>query len=84
MTSGNLGLTDKEENEIVAFIQTLSDGFMRPYLNIDSFTGACMRGGSPATQGNELLIPTPPLPPGASAVCGVSPVPTRLFRSAKR
>jgi cytochrome c peroxidase len=75
MTSGNLGLTDKEENEIVAFLQTLSDGFTRPYLNSDTFTGACMSGGSAATQGNELLIPTPPLPPCASAICGVPPVP---------
>jgi cytochrome c peroxidase len=77
MTSGNLGLTDKEENDIVAFLQTLSDGFTRPYLNSDTFTGACMRGGSAATQGNELLIPTPPLPPCASAICGALPLPTR-------
>ena len=75
MTSGNLGLTDKEEDDIVAFLQTLSDGFTRPYLNIDTFTGACMSGGSAATQGNELLIPTPPLPPCASAICGVTPIP---------
>ncbi|MBB5341634.1 cytochrome-c peroxidase [Tunturiibacter gelidoferens] len=75
MTSGNLGLTDKEEDEIVAFLQTLSDGFTRPYSNNDTYTGACMRGGSAATQGNELLIPTPPLPPCASAICGVTPVP---------
>ena len=75
MTSGNLGLTDEEENYIVAFLQTLSDGFTRPYLNSDTFTGACMRGGSAATQGNELLIPTPPLPPCVSAICGVPPVP---------
>ena len=75
MTSGNLGLTEKEEDEIVAFLQTLSDGFTRPYLNGDTFTGACMRGGSAATQGNELLIPTPPLPPCASAICGALPIP---------
>ena len=53
MTSGNLGLTDKEENQIVAFLQTLSDGFTRPYPNSDTFTGACMSGGLAATQGNE-------------------------------
>ena len=75
MTSGNLGLTDEEENDIVAFLQTLSDGFTRPYANSDTFTGACMKGGSAATQGNELLIPTPPLPPCAAAICGVPPVP---------
>ena len=27
---GNLGLTDQEENDIVAFLQTLSDGFFNP------------------------------------------------------
>jgi hypothetical protein len=75
MTSGNLGLTDKEEDQIVAFLQTLSDGFTRPYPNSDTYTGACMRGGSAAIQGNDLLIPTPPLPPCASAICGVTPVP---------
>ncbi len=76
MTSGNLGLTDEEENQIVAFLETLSDGFTRPYLNSDTFTGTCMRGGSAATQGNELLIPTPPLPRCASAICGVAPLPS--------
>src|SRR5271169_5401469 len=75
MTSGNLGLTDEEENQIVVFMETLSDGFTRPYLNSDTFTGACMTGGSAATQGNESLIPTPPLPPCASAICDVAPVP---------
>src|SRR5260370_572825 len=75
MTSGNLGLTDEKENDMFAFLQTLSDGFTRPYLNSDTFTGACMRGGSAATQGNELLIPTPSLPPCASAICGALPVP---------
>ncbi|MGA8742821.1 MAG: cytochrome c peroxidase [Terracidiphilus sp.] len=76
MTSGNLGLTDEEENQIVAFLQTLSDGFTRPYINSDTYTGGCMRGGSAATQGNDFLIPTPPLPPCASAICGVAPVPS--------
>jgi cytochrome c peroxidase len=76
MTSGNLGLTEQEENQIVTFLETLSDGFTRPYLNADTFTGACMSGGSAATQGNESLIPTPPLPPCASAICGVAPLPS--------
>jgi cytochrome c peroxidase len=75
MTIGKLGLTDTEEDEIVAFLQTLTDGFTRPYPDINTFTGACMSGGSARTQGNEFLIPTPPLPPCASAVCGVPPVP---------
>ena len=76
MTTGNLGLTDKEEDQIVAFLQTLTDGFTRPYPNRDIYTGRCMMGGSAKTQGNESLIPTPPLPPCASAICGVSPVPS--------
>ena len=75
MTIGKLGLSDTEENQIVAFLQTLTDGFTTPYPDINAYTGQCKTGGSAATQGNESLIPTPPLPPCASAVCGVSPVP---------
>ena len=75
MTTGNLGLTGKEEDQILAFLKTLSDGFTKPYSNVDTFTGVCMRGGSAVTQGNENLIPTPPLPPCASAICGVAPLP---------
>jgi len=60
----------------VAFLQTLTDGFTRPYPNADTFTGQCMTGGNAATQGNDSLIPTPPLPPCATAVCGASPTPT--------
>jgi cytochrome c peroxidase len=76
MTTGALGLTDQEEDQVVAFLQTLTDGFTRPYPNRDTFTGTCMTGGSAATQGNEFLIQTPILPPCATAVCGVSPTPT--------
>jgi cytochrome c peroxidase len=76
MTTGNLGLTDTEENQIVAFLETLTDGYTRPYPNRDTFTGTCMSGGSASTQGNETLIPTPPLPPCTSAVCDVPPVPS--------
>ncbi|MDB6010092.1 MAG: hypothetical protein JWL65_2342 [Gammaproteobacteria bacterium] len=75
-TVGNLQLTDQEEDQIVAFLQTLTDGFTRPYANSDTFTGACMKGGSAKTQGNEFLIPTPPLPACTAAVCGVPPLPT--------
>jgi cytochrome c peroxidase len=75
MTTGNLGLTDQEEDQVVAFLRTLTDGFTRPYTNRDTFTGSCMSGGSAKTQGNEFLIPTPTLPPCASVVCGVPPVP---------
>ena len=75
MTVGNLGLTAQEENQIVTFLQALTDGFTTPYPDINTFTGQCMTGGLAATQGNELLIPTPPLPPCASAICGVQPLP---------
>jgi cytochrome c peroxidase len=56
MTVGNLGLTDMEENQIVAFLQTLSDGYTTPYPFIGTYTGACMSGGTAATQGNSTLI----------------------------
>ena len=83
MTVGKLGLTDTEENQIVAFLQTLSDGFTRPYPDINTFTGMCTTCNpatdpncSPSRQGNGFLIPTPsPLPPCASAICGVAPLP---------
>jgi cytochrome c peroxidase len=57
MTTGNLGLTDVEENQIVAFLQTLNDGFTTPYPDINTYTGACMTGGNAATQGNSTIIP---------------------------
>jgi cytochrome c peroxidase len=56
MTVGNLLLTDTEENQIVAFLQTLTDGFTTPYPDINTFTGACMTGGNASTQGNSTLI----------------------------
>jgi cytochrome c peroxidase len=56
MTTGNLGLTDVEENQIVAFLKTLNDGFTTPYPDIDTYTGACMTGGNAATQGNSSII----------------------------
>jgi cytochrome c peroxidase len=81
MTVGNLGLTDQEENQLVIIMQGLNDGFnpsnpsVSTYPDINTFTGKCMTGGTAATQGNEVLIATPTLPPCASAVCGVPPVP---------
>jgi len=79
MTTGDLGLSDEEENQIVAFLQTLTDGFTRPYPDRNTFTGQCMTGGNASTQGNEFLIPTPdPLPPCAPQICGVAPVPGPL------
>jgi cytochrome c peroxidase len=56
MTVGNLGLTDNEENQIVKFLETLTDGFTRPYPNIDTYTGTCMSGGNASTQGNSTII----------------------------
>jgi cytochrome c peroxidase len=41
MTIGNLGLTDQEENQIVAFLKTLTDGVTRPYTDFNTFTGKC-------------------------------------------
>jgi cytochrome c peroxidase len=81
MTVGNLGLSDQEENLIVIVMQALNDGFnpnnpsVSTYPNIDTFTGQCTTGGDASTQGNEVLIPTPSLPPCAPEVCGVAPLP---------
>jgi cytochrome c peroxidase len=75
MTTGKLGLTDQEENQIVAFLMTLTDGYSRPYPNNDVYTGQCMTGGSASTQGNSSLIPTPPLPGCSPDVCGLYPSP---------
>ena len=84
MTTGNLGLTDKEEDQIVSFLQALTDGFTTPYPNIDTFTGTCMTCNpatdpncSPSRQGKGNLIPTPPLPPCASVICNVPPLPSQ-------
>ena len=76
MTVGSLGLTDHEEDLIVIFLETLTDGFTTPFPDRNTYTGKCMTGGNASTQGNETLIPTPtPLPPCASAICGVPPLP---------
>jgi len=37
MTVGSLGLTDAEENQVVAFLETLTDGFTTPYPDIDMY-----------------------------------------------
>jgi hypothetical protein len=76
MTVGKLGLTDTEENQIVAFLQTLTDGFTTPYPDINTFTGTCMSGGSASTQGNDVQVPAPTrLPACATAICDVVPTP---------
>ena len=41
MTIGKLGLTPTEENQIVAFMKTLTDGFTTPYPDSNTFTGSC-------------------------------------------
>jgi cytochrome c peroxidase len=41
MSLGNLGLTDAEENQVVVFLQALTDGFTRPYTDFGTFTGTC-------------------------------------------
>ena len=56
MTTGKLGLTDTEENQIVAFLQTLNDGYTTPFPDINTYTGTCMSGGNASTQGNSTLI----------------------------
>ena len=87
MTTGALGLTDTEENQIVAFLQTLTDGYnpanptVSTYKNIDTFTGQCAiapPGVTASNQGNETLIPTWNLAqfPCATDVCGVPPLPS--------
>jgi hypothetical protein len=77
MTVGKLGLTDTEENQVVTFLQTLSDGFVTPYPDVGTFTGTCMTGGTAATQGNGSLIKAPmPLPTCAAAICQASPFPS--------
>jgi len=68
MTFGNLGLTDTEENQIVIFLQTLNDGFTIPYPFVGTYTGACMSGGTAATQGNSTLIPASQLRRMAAAL----------------
>jgi cytochrome c peroxidase len=82
-TTGMLGMTDQEEDQIVAFLETLTDGYTAPYANSDTFTGSCMTCNpatdpncSPSRQGNAELIPTPPLPTCASAICDVPPLPS--------
>src|ERR1700735_4272380 len=56
MTTGKLGLTNTEENQIVAFLQTLNDGYTTPYPDMNTYTGTCMSGGHASTQGNSTLI----------------------------
>jgi cytochrome c peroxidase len=56
MTVGNLGLSAQEENQLVAFLETLTDGYATPYPDSTTYTGACMTGGNAATQGNGSIV----------------------------
>jgi cytochrome c peroxidase len=56
MTIGKLGLTSNEENQLVRFLQTLTDGYTTPYPDINTYTGSCMTGGNASTQGNSTII----------------------------
>jgi cytochrome c peroxidase len=80
-------LTDQEENQIVAFLQTLTDGFdpnnptVSNYKNSDTFTGQCTitaPGVTASIQGNETLTPTWSLTqfPCAADICNVPPLPS--------
>jgi cytochrome c peroxidase len=66
MTTGNLGLTDHEEDLIVIFLGTLTDGFTTPYPDADKYTGNCL----PPT---ALSPPSPPV--------SAAPVPSGLTPS---
>jgi len=39
MTIGKLGLTDHEEDQLVAFLATLTDGFTTPFPDANTYTG---------------------------------------------
>jgi hypothetical protein len=66
MTVGKLGLTDQEENQIVTFLKTLTDGFTTPYPDINTYTGVCMTGGNASTQGNNTILSAEELRAGAA------------------
>jgi len=40
-TVGRLGLSDSEEDQIVAFLKTLTDGYTKPYTDFNTYTGSC-------------------------------------------
>jgi hypothetical protein len=47
MTIGKLGLTNAEENDLVAFLETLTDGFVKTAANSASMPASLTR--KPAT-----------------------------------
>ena len=50
LTIGKLGLTDAEENDLVAFLETLTDGFVQP-ASLSSTPASTIR--KPATPPKE-------------------------------
>ena len=46
MTIGNLGLTDQEEMQIVAFMKTLTDGYTKPYTDFENYGKVSSKSGS--------------------------------------
>ena len=67
MTTGRLGLSDHEEDLIVIFLGTLTDGFTTPYPDADKYTGDCL---PPAA-----LSPPPPAASAAPFPPGLTPPP---------
>src|SRR3984893_10557827 len=67
MTSGRLGLSDHEEDLIVIFLGTLTDGFTTPYPDADKYPGDCL---PPAA-----LSPPPPPASAAPFPPGLTPPP---------
>ena len=65
MFIGALGLTDHEEDLIVIFLGTLTDGFTTPYPDADKYTGNCL----PPT----VLSPPPPPVSAAPVPPGLTP-----------
>ncbi len=57
---GDLGLTDGEEDAIVAFLKTLSDGYMKPPTGMSLYKSYCMGCHGSADPGN--MDPPSPAP----------------------
>ncbi len=68
---GNLGLTDEEEDDIVAFLRTLSDGYFDP-----ASLGTCAITSQPLSQRPALPAapssPSPPTPHSQSPTSGAT------------
>jgi len=49
-STGNLGLTDKEEDQVVAFMRTLTDGYTHPYTDANKFSAFPSHAVSPTAR----------------------------------